>query len=100
MAAMFEILQSPQPEPVRNWVPTMIYGVWCVLGASGVIISFWKHGIAGRLGFVCYAAVFALASYFVVAARTRQHRQRDVSIRCLILLMLANLPMFVHMLSM
>ena len=95
---MFETLDPPEPEPPRYWFPRMVYGVWCVLGASGVILSFWKHGVAGRLGLVCYAAVFVLAFYFFVAAKTRQHTQRPMYLRCFILLTLANLPMYAHML--
>jgi len=97
---MFESLQSP-PEPAQGWfAPSKVYGFWCALGISGVLISFWKHGTAGRLGFVCYVAVFALAFHFFLAARTGRPTRREVGIRSNILLMLTYLPTLVHMLSM
>jgi hypothetical protein len=100
MAAMFESLQSP-PEPAQGWfAPYKVYGSWCAVGVSGVLISFWKHRATRRLGFVCYAVVFALALYFFLEARTGRPTRREVYIRSYILSMLTCLPTLVHMLSM
>jgi len=96
---MFETLQPPRPEPVKDWYPAVFYGFWCVLGASGVGASFWKHGSTGRVGFVSYSAVFVLALFFFIAARTRLPTQRDMSLRCLLLLALCYLPRAIHMFS-
>src|SRR6267378_2758485 len=64
ITAMFETLQPPRPEPAKGWfAPTTVYGIWCVLGAGGILISLWKHGTSGRVGFVCYATVLVLALY-------------------------------------
>lgn len=93
---MFESLLPPPPEPAKAWFFTTLYGGWCVLAASVVVISLWRHGTAGRLGLVCNAAVFLLALYFFIEARTRRPTQREVSSRCFILFVLAYLPTFVH----
>ena len=95
ITAMFETLQPPHPEPAKGWfAPTTVYGIWCVLAAGGILISFWKHGTSGRVGFVCYATVLVLALYFLVAARTRRPTQREMSTRNFLLLMIANLHNF------
>jgi hypothetical protein len=96
IAVMFESLLPPPPEPATVWHFTTLYVLWCVVGASGVAIRFWKHGTAGPLSFVCYAAVFILALYFFVEARNRRPTQRDVGTRCFILFVLAYLPTFVR----
>ena len=93
---MLESLLPPPPEPAKPWFFTTLYGGWCVLAASIVVISFWRHGTAGRLGLVCYATVFVLALYFFIEARTRRPTQRGVSSRCFILFMVAYLPTFVR----
>jgi hypothetical protein len=95
---MFETLQPPrpEPEPAKGWfAPTIVYGIWCVLGASGVIISFWKHVASARLSFVSYTTVLALALYFLLAARTRPSTRSGVSTRSFILFLLASVPTFV-----
>jgi hypothetical protein len=98
---MFETLQPPRPEPAKGWFsPTVVYGSWCFLGASGVFVSFWKHSASVRLGFVSYATVFALALYFLFAARTRLSTRRDVSTRSFVLFLLASVPQFVSMFKM
>ncbi len=93
---MFESLLPPPPEPATAWYFTSLYGLYCAAGASGVIIRFWKHGTAGSLSFVCYAAVCVLALYFLVEARNRRPTKKDVGIRCFVLFVLAYLPTFVH----
>ena len=95
---MFDTLQPPRPEPVKDGFASMVYGLWCVLGASGVIASFWKHGFSGRIGFASYAAVFALALYSSIEERKRRSTPRDLGIRCLLLSMLGSGPMIAHML--
>jgi Ca2+/Na+ antiporter len=98
---MFETLQPPPPEPAKGWfAPSKVYGFWCVLGASGVFISFWKHGASARVGFVSYATVFALALYFLLAARTRPSMRKDVSTRSFILFLLGMVPTFMSMFQM
>jgi hypothetical protein len=95
---MFETLQPPPSERAKGcFAPTVVYGVWCVLGASGVFISFWKHGAYARLGFVSYTAEFVLALYFLLRARSRPHTQRDVSARSVILFLLGMVPTFMTM---
>src|ERR1700674_5247387 len=91
IAAMFESLLPPAPEPMKAWLFTTLYGLWCAIGASGVVIGFWKHGTSVRLGLICYAAVFVLALYFFVEARVRRPTQRDVGARCFILFVLGYL---------
>jgi hypothetical protein len=92
---MFETLQPSRPEPVKNWVSTTLYGVYCAIGAFGLFGSLWKHhGSSRSLGLVCYAVVFVLALYFIVAARTNRPTLRGVSTRCLIMLWLSLGPTF------
>jgi hypothetical protein len=88
---MFETLFSP-PKPAKVWLFTTLYGFWCVMGASGVAVAFWKH--SAGLWLVSYAAVFVLALYFLIEARTHRPTERQVSTRCFILLVLAYLPTF------
>jgi hypothetical protein len=98
---MFETLQPPPSERAKAWfAPNIVYGVWCVLGASGVFLSFWKHGAYARLGFVSYTTEFALALYFFLAARSRPHTERDVSTRSVILFLLGMIPTFATMFRM
>jgi predicted membrane channel-forming protein YqfA (hemolysin III family) len=96
IAAMFESLLPPAPEPMKAWLFTTLYGLWCVVAVSGVVISFWKHRTFGPLSLVCYAAVFVLTLYFFVEARNRRPTQKDVCTRCFILFVLGYLPTFVH----
>ena len=100
LGAMIESLPPPHPEPLKDWFPTAVYGSWCVIGASGALISFWKQGTTGHLGLVCYTAVLVLALHFLVASRTRRPTRRDVSSRCSVLLSLSVLPWIVHLLLM
>jgi hypothetical protein len=93
---MFESLLPPSSKPATAWYFTTLYGLWCAVSASCVVIRFWKHGTAGRLSLVCYTAVFLLALYFFVEARNRRPTQRDVGNRCFILFVLAYLPTFLH----
>ena len=95
---MFETLQPPPSERTKAWfAPTVVYGFWCVLGASGVFISFWKHGAYARLGFVSYTTEFALALYFFLAERTRPSTQRDMLTRSFIVFLLGMVPTFTSM---
>ena len=96
---MFEVLQQSPREPVRSWVPAVVYGFWCVIGGAGMGVAFWKQGAISRVGLVCYVAVFLIALYSLLAARTRPPSLREVSGRALILLMLSNLPGTIRMLS-
>jgi hypothetical protein len=97
---MFESLLPPAPAPAKAWYFATLYGLWCAIGTSGVVVAFWKHGTLGRLRLVCYVAVFVLALYFFVEARTRRPTKRDVATRCYVLFVLAYVPTFVHMFSM
>ena len=99
ITAMFETLQSPRPEPVKDWF-SAYYLAYCLLGASCVLISFWKHGTSHPVGLVCYAAVSLLALYFFVAARTSRPTRREISNRCLVLSCLSFVPSTVHLLLM
>jgi len=97
---MFETLQLPRSEPARAGFSPKIYLLYCVLGASGVLISFWKHGTSHYLGLVCYAAVAVLALCFFVAARARRPTSREMFARCVVLLWLSLVPMLVRQLLM
>jgi len=97
ISAMFETLQ-PRPEPAKGWSsPAVVYGCWCLIGALGVFISFWKHGASVRVGFVSYATIFVLAFYSLFEARTRLSTRRDVSTRSVALFLLASVPQCVSM---
>jgi hypothetical protein len=95
IGTVFETLQAPHSEPANNWAS--IYWFWCVLGAVGFIMGFWKHGAYRSLGMLSYAAVFVLALYFIVTARTSPPTRRGLSIRCTILLWLSLTPTTVHL---
>jgi len=97
---MVETLQTPRPEPAIAVFSPKIYLLYFALGASGVLISFWKHGTSHYLGLVCYAAVAVLALWFLVAARTGRPTPREISSRSIILLWLSLVPMIAHQLLM
>jgi hypothetical protein len=62
-----------------------------LLAASGVFISFGKHRASAPMDFVfIFATVFALALYFLFAARTRPFTRRDVYKRSFFLFLLVN----------
>jgi hypothetical protein len=92
---MFESLQTG-PEPAKAWL-IRFYLFYCVLGASGALIGFWKYGTSRPLGLVCYAAVSVLAAYFFVAARTTRPTSGAISKRCLVLLCVSFVPSWVHL---
>ncbi len=92
---MFETLQSSNSEPANKWAS--VYWFWCVLGAIGFIMGFWKHGAYHSLGMASYAAVSVLALYFIVTARTSPPTRRGLSIRCTILLWLSLTPTTVRL---
>jgi hypothetical protein len=100
ITAMFETFQSPHPEPVQGWLSPRIYIAYCVVGATCVLIGFWKYGTSRPLGLVCYSAMSVLALYFFVAARTARPTPSAISTRCVVLTWLSLIPSTVHMLLM
>lgn len=88
---MIENFQPVRPEPVKTWVIAMVYGFWCLIGASGFLIYFLRYGTSHRLGLICCCAICALAIYFFIAARTHLTTQRGLAMRCCLLLVLVEL---------
>lgn len=70
-----------------------VYGCFCVLGAFGTVLSFWKHGNTRFFG-LSYFLMFVMAVYFLVVPAS----QRQNSFRFVFLIVLGMLPGLVHML--
>lgn len=89
-----------QIEPQELRLAYSVYGVWALLGIAGAIVSFWKHGTISLLGFFSYSALFATAILFLVTTVRSQiaPTSRALSRRGLVLLAIAYVPIFAHML--
>lgn len=95
MAEMFESLH-PRPELAKDWI-IAAYLFYFVIGASGVLIAFWKYGTSHSLVLVCWTTMSVLALYFFVAARITRPTSKAISIRCSVLLFLILVPSTVQM---
>src|ERR1700728_513982 len=91
--------QSTRAQLAKDWI---IAAYLCnfVIGASGVLIAFWRYGTSHPLVLVCWTAMSVLALYFFVAARITRPTSKAISIRCSVLLFLILVPSTVHMLLM
>lgn len=101
MGEFHAMLETPQPHPAwpkKDWYERSVYGAWCVVGVLGLVITFSKHGLSARLGFLCYTTVFGLAMYFLLktGGQEQVRSTRAISTRCLILFAVANVPLWVH----
>jgi hypothetical protein len=86
---------TPAEESMGAWYDRLVYGVWCLIGVIGVVVSFSKVGFDGFLGAACNGAVFMLALNFLVKARrtVRLPQQSALFIRSGFLMALALMPM-------
>ena len=86
--------------PTSHSYTKMLYGFFIAIGVVGVILSFLKHGTSAHLGFFSYVATSLVALYFFGTARNKQISSSAVHGRLFVLLLLASLPLIVHMFRM
>jgi hypothetical protein len=94
------MFEQPQTNLEPVWGGRLLYGssfgFMCVLGAAGVVLSFFKHGSFRFLVGPCYLAVFALSLHsFLIAMRTHPPT-RKLSIRMSLLTLLITIPWVVR----
>ena len=95
---MFDQLQtnSEPPWAGRLWYGS-IFGVMCVLGAAGVVLSFMKHGNFRFVEGPCYFAVLALALHSFLVAMIANPPMEKLSLRMKVLTGLVLLPWMVRL---
>ena len=100
--ALFDTLSSGRENETTSLVLVRsIFTLWCLIGLSGLIVTFLKQGGMRILPRFSYGAVFLLALFFLVSSikNSRPPRTRTTGLQALILLFLAMVPTWIHMLA-